>query len=108
MKTSYIRSTLPLNLDPDKASEYFTTENVCLGMETHKSLQTLQSNTNTKADEQEVKIIYKCACKLYVEVVKHIKQQFLFEAKLFNVCDILNLTKALDIGAIDLLQKILP
>ena len=38
MKTSYIRSTSPLNLDPDKASEYLQAEDIYLGMAAHESL----------------------------------------------------------------------
>ncbi|KAK2724164.1 hypothetical protein QYM36_000876 [Artemia franciscana] len=51
MKTSYIRSNLPLNLDPDIASEYLPAKDAYLGMTSHKSLQTLQSIPSKKADE---------------------------------------------------------
>ena len=107
MKTSYIRSTSPLNFKPDKTSEYLPTEDVYLGMAAHKSLQTLQSDLSTKADECEVKVIFECTHKLYVDAVKQIKQQFLFADKLLTLCEILGPTKSLDIGALGLLQKIL-
>ncbi|KAK2719869.1 hypothetical protein QYM36_005370 [Artemia franciscana] len=103
MKTSYIRSTLPLNLDPDKASEYLPAEDVYLGMATRESLQILQANPSTKADEREVKVIYESARELYVEVVKQSVQQFLCEDELFTLCEILDTTTALNIGAIGLL-----
>ena len=89
MKTSYVRSTSPLNLDPDNASEYLAVEDVYLGVAAHESLQTLQSDPSTKADEREVKVIYECARKLYVEAVKQIKQRFSFEDELFTMCEIL-------------------
>nr|CAG4635760.1 EOG090X0ESN [Artemia franciscana] len=44
---------------------------------------------------------------LYVEAAKQIKQRFLFEDELFTFCEILEPTKAFEIGAIGLLQKIL-
>ena len=40
MRTSYVRSTSPLNLNPDKASEYLPVEDVYLGMAARESLQT--------------------------------------------------------------------
>ena len=105
MKTSYIKLTSPLEVNPNKASEYLWPEDAYLRIAAHESIQTLQSNMSTKADEREVKVIYECARRLYVEAVEHIKQRFSFEDKLFTLYEILHPTKALAIGAIGLLQR---
>ena len=108
MMTKYIRSTSLLNLYPDKAIEYLPAENVYMRITAHESLQALQSNPTTKADKREVKAIYECYCKLYVDAMKQIKQRFSVEDELLTLCEILDPTTALDISAIDLVQNILP
>ena len=54
-----------------------------------------------------MKVIYECARKLYVEAVKQIKQRFSFEDELFTLCEILDPTKALDIGSIGFCKRFL-
>ena len=78
MNTSYIKSTVPLNLEPEKASKFLPAEDMYFGMTAHKSLQNLYSIPSTKADELEVKVNYEPTRKLYVEAMKQLKQRFSF------------------------------